>query len=84
MELTAFKDIEQILLYAIKMPTITIKQVAQETNIGLSGLYKFSRGENHISPKNADCLLEWFKLNHPDILLAAEQLYKERCVYEYQ
>lgn len=83
MELTTFKELEQILLYAIKMPTIKIKYVAEETGLGLNGLYKWSRGENRISPDNADCLLRWFKDCRPDILIAAETLYKQRgAIYE--
>lgn len=78
MELTAFKDLEQILLYAIKMPTIKIKSVANQTGIGLNGLYKWSRGENRISPNNADILLNWFKDCRPDLLIAAETLFKQR------
>lgn len=78
MKLTTFKELEQILLYAIKMPTIKIKNVAAETGIGLSGLYKWSQGQNRISPDNADILLNWFKDCRPDILEAAETLYKIR------
>ncbi len=77
MELTTFKELEQILLYAIKMPTIKIKDIAAATGIGLSGLYKFSRGENGISPENADRLLIYLRDNRPDLLIAAETLFKQ-------
>ena len=80
MELTTFRELEDILLLAIKMPTIKIKSVAEQTGIGISGLYKWSRGENRISPDNADCLLNWFKYCRPDVLQAAEALYKCRGV----
>lgn len=76
MELTTFKDLEQILLLAIKMPTIKIKSVAQQTGIGVSGLYKWCQGQNRISPDNADLLLKWFKDCRPDVLEAAETLFK--------
>lgn len=76
MNLTSFKELENILLYAIKMPTIKIKNVAAETGIGLSGLYKWSRGENRISPDNADILLKWFNDCRPDALIAAETFLK--------
>ena len=80
MKLTSFRELEQILLYAIKMPTIKIKYVAAETGIGLSGLYKWSRGENRISPDNADILLQWFMDCRPDALIAAETFYKNKDV----
>ena len=78
MDLITYKELEQILLTAIKMPTITIRQVSAETGIGKSGLYKWSRGENRISPDKADILLNWFKDCRPDALIAAETLYNSR------
>lgn len=78
MSLTKFKELEQILLYAIKMPTVKIKSISEQTGIGINGLYKWSRGENRISPDNADTILEWFEDCRPDILEAASTLYKTR------
>lgn len=59
MELTTIRDLENILLTAMKTPTITIKQVAEATGITPTCLYKWRRGENRISPDKADLLLIW-------------------------
>lgn len=76
MELTAYRDLEQILLYAIKMPTIKIRQVAEETGLGIKNLYRFT-SDNHIGAKSADILLDWFKEFHPDLLELAIILYRK-------
>ena len=78
MDLITFKELEKLLLLAIKTPTMSIKYVSQETGIGLSGLYKWVRGENRISPDNADILLNWLKDVRPDVLIAAESIYKQQ------
>lgn len=77
MDLTTFRELENILLLAMKTPTITIKYVAQETGIGASCLYKWTRGENRISPDKADILLNWLKDVRPDILDAAISVYNK-------
>lgn len=82
MELTTYREIEEILLYAIKMPTIKIKSVSEQTGLNLNMLYKWSRGERRIKPDNADRLLIWFRDCRPDILEAAQTLYKKRGVID--
>ena len=77
MELTTFKELENILLTAMKTPSMSIKYVSQETGIGKSGLYKWVNGQNHISPENADILLNWLKDVRPDILEAAICIYSK-------
>lgn len=75
MELTTIKDLENILLTAMKTPTITIKQVAEATGITPTCLYKWRRGENRISPDKADIILNWLKETKPEVLEAATTIY---------
>lgn len=77
MDLITFRELENILLIAMKTPTMSIKYVSQETGIGASGLYKWVRGENHITPQKADILLNWLKDVRPDILDAAISVYSK-------
>lgn len=76
MELTTFRELENILLTAMKTPTMSIKYVAQETGITPTCLYKWTRGENRISPDKADVLLIWLQQCRPDVLIAAETIYR--------
>lgn len=82
MKITSFTDLEKILLCAAKMPTITIKQLSKETGLGLSGLYKWSRGTSRLSAERADLILKWFEDNRPDILEAAVVLYNKGGIDE--
>ena len=77
MELTTFKELENILLTAMKTPTISIRYVAEETGIGKSCLYHWTRRENHISPDKADIILNWLKDKRPDVLEAAISIYRQ-------
>lgn len=78
MEIMTFKDIEQILLIAIKMPTMTIKRVAEGTGLKASGLYKWSSGRSRISPEHADIIISWLNDCRPDILIAAKTIFENR------
>ena len=75
MELTTIRDLENILLTAMNTPTITVKQVAEETGITPTCLYKWKRGENRISPDKADAILNWLKETKPEVLEAATMIY---------
>ncbi len=75
MNLITFRELENILLTAMKTPTMSIKYVSRETGIGQSGLYKWVNGYNRISPDNADILLNWLKDVRPDVLEAAILIY---------
>ena len=77
MELTTFQDLENILLTAMETPTMTIKQVSNETGITASCLYKWVRRENHISPQKADIILNWLKETKPQVLEAAINIYNK-------
>lgn len=77
MNLITFRELEKILLTAMKTPTMSIKYVSQETGIGQSGLYKWVNGYNRISPDNADTLLNWLKDVRPDVLEAAICIYSK-------
>ena len=78
MELMTFKDTEQILLIAIKMPTMTIKRVAEGTGLKASGLYKWSSGKSRISPEHADIVISWLNDCRPDIIKAAKTIFENR------
>lgn len=39
-----YKQIEDILLIAVKLPSMSIKYVAQETGLNAKGLYNWSSG----------------------------------------
>lgn len=75
MELTTIRDLENILLTAMKTPTITVKQVAEGTGITPTCLYKWRSGENRISPDKADIILKWLKETKPEVLEAATTIY---------
>ena len=75
MDLTTFRELENILLTAMNTPTITVKQVAEETGIKPTCLYKWKRGENRISPDKADAILNWLKETKPEVLDAATMIY---------
>ncbi len=77
MELTTFKDLENILLTAMETPTMSIKEVSKETGIGASCLYKWVRRENHINPQKADIILNWLKEAKPQVLEAAITIYNK-------
>ena len=82
MNLITFRELENILLTAMKTPTMSIKYVSQETGIGQSGLYKWVNGYNRISPDNADTLLNWLKDVRPDVLEAAIIVYQRGGNYD--
>ena len=71
-----FKKTEGVLLIAVKLPTMGIKYVAQETGININNLYRWTSGAGHISVKNADILLNWLENRRPDALEAALILYQ--------
>lgn len=78
MKLMTFNEIEQILLIAIRMPTMTIKRVAEGTGLKASGLYKWSSGRSRISPEHADIIISWLNDCRPDILIAAKTIFDNR------
>lgn len=69
-------QLETILLIAIRLPTMGINYVSQETGINLNTLYKWTSGGSHISGKNADIILNWLRNYRPDALEAAIILHK--------
>ena len=77
MNLITFRELENILLTAMKTPTMSIKYVSQQTGLGTSGLYKWVNGYNRISPDNADILLNWLKDCRQDVLEAAISIYNK-------
>lgn len=66
-----YREIEQILLTAIKMPTMSIKTISQETGLNARSLYNFTCGRTHLGPDKADIIIEYLRDCRPDILIAA-------------
>lgn len=73
-----FKETEQILLLAIHMRGVSIKQIATETGITANALYKWSSGQNRISPDNADKLIKWFEEHNQDAITEASATVRRR------
>ena len=71
-----YKEIEQILLAALKMPTITIKSISRETGLNVKSLYNWTCGRTHISPAIADIIIEFLRDCRPDVLEAACSFYE--------
>lgn len=73
-----FKETEQILLLSISMKGVSIKQIAAETGIKTNTLYKWSSGQNRISPDNADKLIKWFETHNQDAITEASATIRRR------
>lgn len=78
-----YQQIEDILKIAVKLPSMSIKYVAQETGLNAKGLYNWSSGASHIGPQRADIIIQWLNDCRPDVLPAAIKQYnKEVLTYE--
>lgn len=75
-----FKEIEKTLLLAIHTKGVSIKQIAAETGIKTNTLYKWSSGQNRISPDNADKLIKWFEDHNQDAITEASETIKQRIM----
>ena len=75
-----FKQIDDILKIAVKMPSMGIKYVSQETNINAKSLYNWSSGASGISPERADIIIEWLNKCRPDVLPAEIKKYNGSVV----
>lgn len=73
-----YRQIEDILLIAVKLPSMSIKYVAQETGLNAKGLYNWSSGGSHLGPQRADTIIQWLNDCRPDVLPAAISKYKEK------
>ena len=71
-----YKQIEDILLIAVKLPSMSIKYVAQETGLNAKGLYNWSSGQSHLGPQRADIIIQWLNDCRPDVLPAAIGTYE--------
>ena len=71
-----YREIEQILLTAIKMPTMSVKTISRETGLKAKSLYNFTCGRTHISPNTADIIIEYLRDCRPDLLIAAISFYE--------
>ena len=70
--MNTFAETESLLLTAVKLSNNSIKQIAVETGIKSSTLYKWVSTDVHLSPQKADTLLIYFRKNEPFTLLLAE------------
>lgn len=78
-----YQQIEDILKIAVKLPSMSIKYVAQETRLNAKGLYAWSSGARHLGPQRADIIIQWLNDCRPDVLPAAIKQYnKEVLAYE--
>ena len=78
-----YKQIEDILLIAVKLPSMSIKYLAQETGLNAKGLYNWSSGGSHLGPQRADIIINWLNDCRPDVIPAAIKQYnKEVLAYE--
>ena len=75
-----FKQIDEILKIAVKMPSMGIKYVSQETKLNAKTLYNWSSGISGISPERADIIIDWLNKCRPDVLPAAIKIYNGRVV----
>ena len=66
--LLTYNELENILKIAIKMPSMGIKYVAQETGLNITGLYNWTCGARHIGPQRMDVLINFIKNKRPDII----------------
>ena len=73
-----YKQIEDILLIAVKLPSMSIKYVAQETGLNIKGLYAWSSGGSHLGPQRADIIIQWLNDCRPDVIPAAIGKYQEK------
>ena len=62
-----YKQIEDILLIAVKLPSMSIK-------------YNWSSGQSHLGPQRADIIIQWLNDCRPDVLPAAIGRYKEKVI----
>lgn len=67
-----FAETESLLQTAIGLPGRSVKEIAEETGINASTLYKWKTTSVHLSPQKADALLLYFMKNEPTRLDAAE------------
>ena len=69
-----FAETEALLLAAVELPGIRIKDLAAATGIQANMLYKWKGRYSHLSPSKQDSLLLYFMRNEPERLEQAEQL----------
>ena len=70
------EQLENVLLIAVRLPTVGIKYLSEKTGVNINTLYKWSCGNSHLSNKNADAILNYLICCRPDALEAAISLYK--------
>ena len=67
--LLTYDDLEKILKIAIKLPSMSIKYVAQETGLNASTLYNWnSGGIKNLGPDKINIIVNFIKNKRPDIL----------------
>ena len=73
--LITFSGLEDIIRTAIKLSSISTREIAKKIMMSNSGMYCFTRGQNHISISKGDKIIEFLKLNDPMALQSALNLY---------
>ena len=75
MDILTYRQLENLIKIAVRMPTLSIKQVAKETGLNLNSLYKWNSGQSGINPKRLDTILIWLMDCRPDVLEAAKTIF---------
>lgn len=74
-KLIDFSGLEAILRTAIKISSLSIKDIANIADISKSGLYCFTSGQNHISVEKGDRIINYLKENDYKSLKIATEIY---------
>ena len=68
----AFEETEDLLELAISLSKNSVKQIAEESGIMASTIYKWKVTENrHLTPQNSETLLRYFIEKEPQALIEA-------------
>ena len=68
----AFEETEDLLELAISLSKNSVKQIAEESGIMASTIYKWKVTENrHLTPQNSETLLRYFIEKEPQAIIAA-------------
>ncbi len=73
---------EVLLLTAIGLPGRNIKQIAADSGVKASTIYKWKTSKTHLSPTKMDKLLIYFMQNEPERLQFAD-LILEQAFQDY-
>lgn len=76
--LLTYYELEELLKIAVKLPSMSIKYVAQETGLNPNGLYNWSSGYSHLGPERINILVKFIREKRSDILPSLYIKYLEK------